>query len=268
MKNTLSIAQSEIVRLFMTRRGWLSIAAFSLVWFVIVRFAIFPASRYLSGNADSAFLKLILGEINLDSLADWLIPELSVYWVFSLLFLPVFCVVLTADQLASDRARGTLRFLHLRATRAAIFFGRFLGQMLVQCLFIVITLATTMALAGYRDPTLLGSELERVLVITVNLLIVLLPYTALMALVSVLAKSGRQATLFAIVIWIALWLLLRYLSDWFPDAPLLNWVMPGSQLFPLMKLQSWETMQLAPIPLIQTAVLLLVGWLFMRRVNL
>jgi len=252
----------------MTRRGWLSIAAFALVWMFIVRVAIYPASRYLSGNADNPLLTLVLGEINLDALATWLVPELAVYWVFSLLFLPVFCVILTADQIASDKARGTLRFLHLRATRSSIFFGRFLGQMLVQLLFILATLATAFALAVFREPTLLASEFERVIIIIVNLLIVLLPYTALMALVSVLARSGRQATLFAVILWILMWVILRYLKEWFPDLEMFNWVMPGSQLFELMRERSWDTLQLAPIPLLQTLVLLVIGWAVMRRVNL
>lgn len=268
MKNTLAIAQCEIVRLFMTRRGWWSIAAFALVWFVIVRMAILPASRFLGGNSDNALLRMLLGEVNLESLATWLIPELSVYWVFCLLFLPLFCIVLTADQIASDLARGTLRFLHLRATRGEIFFGRFLGQMLVQLMFILVTMSTTLALAAYRDPSILGTELDRALIIIINLMIVLLPFTALMALASVLARSGRQAILFAVISLIVVWLALGYLSNYLPDAQLLHWVMPWSQILPLMRQQAWDTLQLAPIPLMQTCVLLLVGWMLMRRVNL
>ena len=268
MKNAFLLAQFEVTRLLLTRRGLISVLAFALVWFVILRYAIYPASRFVAGNTDNVLLRMVLDQINLNELADWLVPELSVYWVFALYLLPLFCITLTADQTATDRTRGTLRFLHLRATRSQIFLGRFLGQMLVQALFIGVTVLTTFGLALYRDQTLAAAGLEHMLVIIVNLLIVLLPYTALMALMSVFAKSARQAVMFAIILWIATALALRAVAQYFPDLTMLELVLPGSQVSSLLTLRTWETLEFSIIPLVQTAVLLLLGWFAFRRVDL
>lgn len=268
MPTFLTLAHFELIRLLFTRRGLLSILAFALIWFLILRYAIFPASRFLAEGAGQLLLELLPGEINLRHLADWIVPELSVYWLFSLLLLPLFCIVLTADQTASDRARGTLRFLHLRATRPAIFFGRFLGQMYIQILIILITGITTFALALYRDSSLLAGGVEQFFVIVLNLALVLLPYTALMAVVSILAKSARQATIYAIILWTVILLAIRFAQSRLAELAVLDWVLPGAQIRSLMQLQHWDTLSVAYVPLIQTAVLLLIGWLIARRIDL
>lgn len=269
MRNLFIIARFEITRLLLTRRGMLSVVAFALVWFLLLWYAIYPASRFMAQNNQQGSLTgILLQQINLGHLSDWAVPELTVYWLFSLFLLPFFSIMLTADQTASDRARGTLRFLHLRATRNALFFGRFLGQMLVQCLIIAITAITTFALALTRDPAIAGSGLEQLLLVIVNLLIVVMPYTALMAVMSIIAKSARQATLYAIILWIVSMLVISMLHAQLPGLAILDWILPGSQITPLMKLQGWDTLQLMPIPLIQTAVLLLAGWKISNRIDL
>lgn len=268
MGQLFTIAKFELTRLLLTRRGTIAIAAFALVWFVILRYAIYPASNFLADAGGNSLLDYLLGEVNLGHLADWLVPELSVYWLFSLFLLPLFSIALAADQTASDRARGTLRFLHLRATRSVIFFGRFLGQMFVHFLLIVVTVATTFALALYRDSALLSEGFAHLSVIVVNLHIVLLPYVALMAMVSIMSKSARQATLFAVILLIVFKLLVSFLQNRFPAVTLLDWILPGSQITPLLQLQSWDTLSFAPIPIAQTLVLLGAGWLIARRIDL
>jgi len=185
--------------------------------------------------------------------------------VVMLYLLPIFCVVLTADQTASDRARGTLRVLHLRASRDAIFFGRFVGQLLVLFFLIVIALATTLALVMMRDSSQLLPSLHLSVIVLVNLMLVLLPYTALMAWVSSMARSARQATTYAVIIWIICSILTGWLSRQFPELWGLDMVLPGSQITSLLKLSGWSTLSLALIPIIQTAILLFLGRMIMQR---
>jgi len=105
-------------------------------------------------------------------------------------------------------------------------------------------------------------------VIIVNLMLVLAPYIALMALVSVLASTARQATLYAMVIWLVVSFLVSYLKSVFPDVSLLNWALPGSQISELRSLSDWQTLSLAPIPIVHTVVLLVVGAAIMRQRDL
>lgn len=242
--------------------------AFALVWALLLYYVVFKASRMLATDGGSGLIAGLLDYMGLDRIASWAVPELAVYWFLGLMLLPFFCITLTADQTASDRARGTLRFLLLRSTRWQIYFGRFLGQMFVQALFVIFTALTTLGVSLYRDGSSLPQWLETAPAVMVNLLIVLLPYTALMALVSIMAKSARQATLYAIILWIVFWFLIRYLLAKFPDLDLLQWVMPGSQITSLLKTTGWDALALAPIPLAQTVVLLIIGALIVRRIDL
>ncbi len=268
MKNVFLIARYELVRLLSTRRGWVSIVAFALVWLMLLYYVIFQASRVLAQDGGTGLVSSVLDMLGMDRLTSWAVPELAVYWFFGLMLLPFFCITLTADQTASDRSRGTLRFLVLRSTRWQIFFGRYFGQMLVLLLFIVASLVTTLPVVFYRDAGALPDWLALVLPVLVNLMIVLLPYTALMALVSVLAKSARQATLYAIILWIVVWFASRMIMNQLPGLEFLNWAMPGSQIRALLTSVGWDALRLAHIPLIQTLVLLLLGWWLMQRRDL
>jgi len=161
-----------------------------------------------------------------------------------------------------------MRFLVLRTSRTNIFFGRFIGQYLIQLFFVLVTLATVLGLVAYKSPEKLAVAIAEAPVVIVNLALVLLSYVALMALVSVLVKSARRATMLAIVGWIVLWFIIRYVQNNFGPIPLLDWVLPGSQLSTLLRLGSWDTLALAPIPIAQTLILLGLGWFAIRRCDL
>lgn len=237
---------------------------------MLLYYVIFQASRLLAvqNTGSSSMASAVLEFLGMDQLTHWQVPELAVYWLLGLMLLPFFTVSLTADQTASDRSRGTLRFLSLRATRAQIFFGRYIGQLLLLLLFIGGSLLSTLPVALYRDAGAVPGWLSLAPAVVLNLMIVLAPYAALMGLVSALARSARQAMLFAIILWIVTWLVVRYLFAYFPQAGFLDWTMPGSQIPYLLKVVGWEAMQFAWIPLLQTIVLLAAGFIVMQRQDL
>jgi len=263
-----SIAKNEWARLFMSKHGWLAIITFGLVWGIFLFYVIRPAARYISSADVGIIFELLLPRIDTGTLGLWQSKEIGLYWVFALYLLPFFTMVSAADQIASDKTRGTLRFLVLRASRTQIFFGRFIGQYFVQLLVILVTLLSVFALIALNSPDALGNAIDEAPVVVANLALVLLPYVAMMALFSVLAKTAKQATLFAIVGWIVLWFTLGYVQNTFGPFSILDWVLPGSQFVSLLRLPGWETLSLAPIPLLQTVVLLFFGWLAMQRCEL
>jgi ABC-type Na+ efflux pump permease subunit len=116
--------------------------------------------------------------IGLGSLQQWTIPEFGVFWHFALLIFPMLSITLAADQTCSDRERGTLRFLVGRSSRDSVFFGRFAGVMAIQALLVSATALSTLALVLYRDAALFSSALPDLLVVTVNLILAVLPFTA------------------------------------------------------------------------------------------
>lgn len=266
--SVINIALNEWARLFLSGRGWAAIITFSLIWLIFLNYAIAPAASYVSSADFSFIVQLLFGSFEQTAFTNWKSAEIALYWIFSLYLLPFFTMISAADQIASDRARGTMRFLVLRTSRTNIFIGRFVGQYLIQLLIILVTIATVLGLVAYKSPEKLPVALSEAPVVIVNLALVLLSYVALMALVSVLVKSARQATMLAIVGWILLWFLIGYVQNNFGPFPVLDWVLPGSQLSTLVRLGSWDTLSLAPIPIAQTVVLLGLGWFAIRRCDL
>ena len=266
--NVVTVARFELVRLFFTRRGLVTLTGFTLIWLLVLRYPIFEAVRYIGNDGFAGFLAAVVGPTSFDHLLAWPVAELAVYWVIALYLMPLFCLVLTADQTASDRSRGTLRLLVLRATRDAVFFGRFGGQLAIQLILIALTLAMTIVLVWLRQPLLIAESWSLLAIIAVNLVLVLAPYTALMATVSVIAKSARQATTYAVILWIVALTAIGWVRGHWPDLAVLDWLLPGSQIQTLLTLSGWQTLSLAPIPLLQTAVLLAIGRTLMQKSSL
>lgn len=265
LNTILVLARYELSRLFLTKRGLLSLLAFALVWFLILRYAIYGAAQFFMSNELGGLIVSLFNSTVTNNLMSWQVPELAVFWIINLYLLPIFSVMLTADQTASDRARGTLRLLHLRATRDGIFFGRFIGQLLILSMLILLALSSTVTLVLFRDSHLILPTMQLSLVLLVNLILVLLPYTALMAWVSAMAKSARQATLYAVIVWIIFSMFTGWLSNQYPGLWGLDKVLPGAQISDLLKLSGWDTLSLAYIPIIQTIVLLGLGRFMMQR---
>lgn len=264
-RQTWLYSRFELQRLFMSPRGWFALAAFTTIWYFLLRYPIYQASVQLNQPEIQQMLSGMLGMVGMYNLLNWSLPELSVYWALTVLLMPLAVLVSAADQTCSDRSRGTLRFLTLRSSRDSIFFGRFLGQMLVQALLIGLSLLATLALAAWRLGELPLAALNSAVVIWLNLLIALMPFTALMALCSALVKSSRLAISLAIVSMGAVAGLLGYLVWHFPDLLGVLEYLPGAQLPMLLGAQGWDTLKHSGLPLIQTAVLMLAGRFVMQE---
>jgi hypothetical protein len=251
----LLITQFELKRGFATRKGILSLVTFAVVWYFILLYT-------LRLTQDFSFFDFI----GLGSMQHWPIPEFGVFWQFSLLIFPMLSITLSADQTCSDRERGTLRFIVLRSSRDSLFFGRFAGVMVIQALLISATALSTLALVLYRDATFFSSALPNVLAIIVNLILAVLPFTAMMAALSANVKSARQATVWAILIWTFLAGIISGFAYYLPALTFFKFLIPGYQLSDLAQLTGWQTLQLAYVPLLQSFILLALGrWIMARQ---
>jgi hypothetical protein len=255
----------ELRRLWLTRRGLMTLAATAVIWFFLLRYAIAPASDVIASDGFQQLFRDMFGSFGLNQLFAWPAPELAIYWILSLLLLPLLCLFFTANQLCSDAERGTLRLLALRSSRLSIVLGRFAGQMLVQGCLILLSLAATLSLAAWREGGLSLPMLHAAAVIAINLLLVLLPFTALMSCFSAMVRSSRLAVSLAIVSLGLLFALLSWFIFYFPDFLFLLGYLPGTQVVQLLPLQGWQTLQHAVLPLLQTLVLLSAASLLLTR---
>ena len=265
MKNITLIAFTELKRTLITKKGLISLAAFTLVWLLLLLLLIRRAPILITNGTA---IGSMLGSEKIMSLTNWKVPELGAYWFIALYLFPLCSIVFAADQTASDRARGTLKILTLHTSRTSLFFGRFTGLMLVQGTLIALTLLSTVFIAIFRDPALIAESLSGAGFIWLNLMIVIAPYTALMALISLFAKSGMQAVNYAAILWILFFFAVYWLSSKFPEAQLLKSIFPGAQVSELIQHHDWSSLSTVAIPAIQTFVFLLAGLFFMRRIDL
>jgi Cu-processing system permease protein len=265
LRNALIIARFELSKMFMNTRGIVALIAFTLVWGLLLIYPIQSASSIMLNPAFKEFLTQLVGQNQVDKLFQWQVAELAVFWCVALYLFPMFCIAISADQFASDKRRGTFRFLSLRASRDSLFFGRFIGQMLIQLVLIGITVLATIALACLRDPALLPSAMTSGALVVLNLFIILLPFTAIMGILSLYANTPRQATIYAIILWALISIVIAVFNSQFPYIEGLQWVFPGAQLSMMINSQGLGSLSFAPIPLLQAAVLLLVGRTYMQR---
>ena len=263
--NILLIAVTEIKRMLVTRKGLISLAAFLLVWLLLLAVIIQRAPSLI---ANGSILGSVFESQAIRSLTQWSAPEFGAYWFIALYLFPLCCVAFAADQTASDRTRGTLKLLTLHTSRASIFLGRFTGLMMVQGILIMLTLISTLVVVALRDTTLLPQSISDMFYIWVNLMIVIAPYTGLMALISLFAKSGMQALNYAAILWILIWFAIYWLSSRFPEATALKSIFPGSQVSELVKYNNWSSLPTTVTPAVQTVVFLIAGLFLMRRIDL
>ncbi len=262
----LLISQFELKKSFATQRGILSLLTFAVVWCVILLYPLRFVADLLVQEKGLMQHFSFFDFIGLGSIQQWPIPEFGVFWHFSLLIFPMLSITLAADQTCSDRERGTLRFIVMRSSRDSVFFGRFAGVMVLQALLISVAALSTLALVLYRDTTLFSSAVPDLLAITVNLILAVLPFTAMMAALSAKVKSARQATVWAILIWTFLAGIIGVFAYYLPALEFFKCLIPGYQLSDLAELSGWQTLQLAYVPLLQGLILLALGrWTMARQ---
>lgn len=261
------IAGFELVRMFLTKRGLIAIAAFALVWLLILRYPIGQAVSIISAPNFEQMVRDISGSIGLSKLLDWPEAEFAMYWLVALYSFPLFAIFISSDQTVGDRERGTLRFLSLRSTRFEILFGRFLGQLAVLACLVAITLIATLAVLGFREPSLLINGFFRALSIFLILVVVLSPFVALMSLINTFARSSRLAIVLAILYFAGGGIIVGILAWQVPALNALDYLFPGVNSERLAG-QNLPLLSALGVPLIQSTVFIAIAYRIFTRSSL
>lgn len=255
----------ELRRLWQTRSGLMTLAATAVIWGLLLYYLILPATELISSLASMNLSFPILGTNIMQHLGKWPTAELTLYWLISLFLLPVFCLFFTANQLCSDLERGTLRFLNLRSSRTAILLGRFAGQMLVQGSLILLTVSATLAISAWNAQTFNLAMLNGAVLIWLNMLLVLLPFTALMSIFSALAPTAKLAVTLAIVSIGVFYGLLSWFISAYPSWAFLKNYLLGAQVSNIATVKGWQTLQFATLPLLQSMIFLGIAYVIIKR---
>ena len=261
------IAGFELVRMFLTKRGLIAMAAFALVWLLILRYPIGQAVSIISAPNFEQMARDISGSIGLSKLLDWPEAEFAMYWLIALYSFPLFAIFISSDQTVGDRERGTLRFLSLRSTRFEILFGRFLGQLGVLACLLAITLVATLGVLGYREPSLLMGGLSRAVSIFIIMVVVLSPFVALMSLINTFSRSSRLAIVLAILYFAGGGIIVGILAWQVPALNALDYLFPGVNS-ELLAGQNLPLLSALGVPLIQSAVFIAIAHRIFTRSSL
>ncbi len=275
MRRVLVLARAEVQRFIGSRRGLVSLLAFCLLWYLALSWFVLPAGRLASGGTSVGLEAMLDQYLGLGKLLRWPASEYAAWWIAALYLLPFVAVMASADQVASDRARGTLRYLVLRVSRLEILAGRFLGQAFIMAAAVLATVLSTLAVVWYQHRSLApndaadgGSVIAVVGVATIALWVTLLPWLALMALVSSLARTPGQATRYALIIWVLLSIAAAWLASRFGEHVVLDHLLPGSPVRTLLSRMGSEALGPASIGLIHTMVFLALAAVVMYRRDL
>lgn len=262
-----AIARFELNRLFFSKRGWVALAAFSLLWFFIFKYLISRGADLMHSEMFRDMAQSAFGQLGFGALYQLPMAELAIYWLIAIYIYPPLALVISSDQTASDRQRGTLRFLTLRSSRSEILFGRFVGQLLILGILAGATLMGCWLMGGVKQPDLLLSAATTSLGLWGYLMYALLPFVAFMALLNSFLSSSRQSLMLAIIFLGGAQLLVAVASHYIPVVDMLNYAIPGNEFSKLLStpgqgLQAWLQ------PLLQSALLLAIAWFISRRSKL
>ncbi len=248
-----TIVLLELERTFTYKQGLIYLLAFMAFWMFLLKYAIFSQTLMMMNQ--------VLGADDFPS------KLFANFFKISMYLLPVLSLFIAANQTGSDRERGTLRFMTMYCSRDAIFFARFISQVIIH--YILILFSTISALGfGFVLGAFSLDAINHALVAAANLALIILPFIALMAVLSALVKSPRQATFYAGIIWSVASGIISLLSHYFAPASALNILVPGMQFSQLADLNGNAMFTLAYIPVFQCTVLLLLGREIMRRKSL
>ena len=267
--NTLSplrlIVNQELVASFASKRGLFVTSVFILTWTWLLFYPISFAAEAMKGSQGGSLIFSVLSVMGLETLSHWLMAEFAVYWVVALYLFPAFSLLMASDQMISERKRGGLRFLTLRCSRANIFFGRFLGHMLIQLLLLLATLGITYVLLLINNPQYWLEGLKILPLLLLNIILVTSPFVALMSLLSIVMNSVRISILVAVIILLLAGFIINYAASYLPFLSLFNYWIPGMQVSQMAQLSPVAALSELWKPAMQTLGLLTVGYGLFKR---
>jgi len=264
---TWCLAKFELIRLFLTKRGGLALAAFATAWFFILYYLVSSAVMFVSSDMFKDMAQQLFGALGLTTLLKWQTPELAIYWLVAIYTFPIFSLFAASDQTCSDRTRGTLRFISLRATRNEIVFGRFLGQVLIIVILVAVTLIATVLLATYRDSSLfIGAAMKSFSIFT-NLTIAILPFIAFMAFINSFISSSRLAIVNTGLFFGLVPMFITLISYKLSIVSYLHFLIPGMQLSEMVGQEAFVLANYL-IPSLQTIFYIIVATVIMKRSSL
>ena len=257
--------RQEFSQVFAGRRGLFSMIVFAIFWLIVLFYPVRYAAEAMSNPDISPYFSGVLDLLGLETLKNWNVKEMAVYWLFSLYLFPMFVLLISADQLISERARGGLRFLLLRTSRNEIYWSRFLAHLVIHTALILSTLLLCSMIVVINRPESWFDVITLLPIVLVNLIIVIAPFTAMMSFLSVVIDSVRMATFVAIVFLMFGSMLILGVSHYLPPLSFAVHLVPGSKVIEIANEIPQQALLFSLVPLLQTVFFAGLGSVLFKR---
>jgi len=251
--------QFEFNRFLFSKRGIIALICYLLIWSVVLVEIVSLSADVLRSSNFSEAMRQLLGEAGFAKIIEWSVPELVFYWVVAVFSFPLLAVFSSADQLCSDKARGTMRFLTLRATRTEILLGRFIGQISISASFILISIFAVLTLILYKGESSITASALLCGTIFFHLLMMVVPIIAFMTLINTFSTSSKQTIVYFFLIIVLSYLIIGLTNEYlFADAHYAQLALPMVYWIDRAQL-SLSAFNMWGIPLIQTLAFLILA---------
>lgn len=264
-KRIIRFAQFEFTRFLLSKRGMIATLGFSALWLIVLNEFVARAVDLLQNPGFKDFVQQAFGFAGMSRLLEWPVAEMTIYWLVAMSTFPLFAIFAASDQLCSDKQRGTIRFLALRASRFELMLGRFIGQVGVIATMILITLIAVMVMASLRDASMLVPGFEMAAMLFVKLNLVVLPFIAMMTLFNSYLTSSKQAIIHFILCYALVSIFFSLLSHYvWNDLDKLMYIMPNSMFSEVLSLRADFSVAVL-MPILQTMAYLGLAYLIIRK---
>ncbi len=251
---------------------------FILVWFLWI-------SLYLIGNAETIirvvnrpggrtglFFFAIIKELLDESVSNLLTshsPLLATFFFFSLLITPMFGILFSSDQTASDIGRKHIRFLLPRVSRISLYLSRILSTWLAWSIIVsLMTLIVTLVIGLSKTTDLTGSLILFGLRIGLTLSIYGLPFIAMMAFANSFTSSAAIALLIGWAFWI-LTTLLTWIGGALGDTyEYIQFIFPSSAKYYMLSDDIMVVLGSIGLTLVYSLIFTGLGWLIITKRDL
>lgn len=258
------IAGFEFKRFFKTRKGWLYLITYCFFWFLLIRYPVRFGAEFLDQVKEFQQHGLF-DFFGLDGIWNWGELEFGIFWRLALIFFPIYSVLIAADQTSSDRERGTFKYLSLRCSREGIFFGRFVGAMMIQMALAVGVIILLILSIIFSASSIEIDIISSVFPILIGVFLIQIPFTAFMSVISVWLKSAKQSVALATFLLLFSSYFIALLSEYVPVINYLRLLIPGYEFDRMTGVAGWDVLKLISISMFQSILFLLLGrWLMLR----
>ncbi len=265
IKRVITLLGFDFYHSLFRLKGLAFLIPFTLFWYGNLRLLNEGGAEFLS-SIDG--LMLITKLTNLQVAQELLIlhpPTLSMFLLTALTAMPLFVILGANNQLATDAASGTFRYLLSRCTRLEIFLSRFLSAYCLIAMAILLACLASTLISISNDNHELNETISYALQSLSLVLLYTLAYVAFMSIISALMSSALGTIIMSACVYLLLLFVIFYLRN---DFSAIHYLIPSAFKNDLIGVSS-DNLTLAISGLLAVSIIYLcIAWIIFRKRNI